>query len=139
MASTRKRYFARLGRFFVMSAVGEMHVAASVAEVMVLNAGETLDRAVTAQTARDDTDVATSLLEEASVAVVEAKFASTQSSLAVLETLFTVSGASASLSTQEFDRHWRNARTHTIHNPISYKYKIVGDYLLNVRPPPVGT
>ena len=39
---------------YVMSAIGEMRVAASVAEVMVLNAGEALDRAVAAQTAGDD-------------------------------------------------------------------------------------
>jgi len=124
---------------YVMSAIGEMRVAASVAEVMVLNAGEALDRAVAAQTAGDSTDVVTKLLEEASIAVAEAKIASTQSSLAVSETMFTVTGASASLSTQNLDRHWRNARTHTIHDPVSYKYKIVGDYLLNGRPPPLGT
>lgn len=124
---------------YVMSAVGEMRVAASVAEVMVLNAGEALDRTVAAQTAGDSTDAVTRLLEKASIAVAEAKIASTQSSLAVSETMFTVSGASASLSTQNLDRHWRNARTHTIHDPVSYKYKIVSDYLLNGRPPPVGT
>ena len=124
---------------YVMSAVGEMRVAASVAEVMVLNAGDVLDRALTAQSAGDSRDVVTRLLEEASIAAAEAKIASTQASLAVSNNMFTVSGASASLSTHNLDRHWRNARTHTIHDPVSYKYKAVGDYLLNGRPPPIGT
>jgi alkylation response protein AidB-like acyl-CoA dehydrogenase len=91
-----------------MSAVGEMRVAASVAEVMVLNAGEALDRTVAVQTAGGRTDAVTRLLEKVSIAVAEAEIASTQSSLAVSETMFTVSGASASLSTQNLDRHWRN-------------------------------
>lgn len=94
---------------YVMSAVGEMRVAASVAEVMVLNAGEALDRTVVVQTAGGRTDAVTRLLEKASIAVAEAKIACTPSSLAVSETMFTVSGASASLSTQNLDRHWRNA------------------------------
>lgn len=124
---------------YVLSAIGEMRVAATVAEVMVLNAGEVLDRAVAAQAAGDIRDEVTRLLEEASIAVAEAKISATQASLAVSEIMFTVSGASASLSTHNLDRHWRNARTHTIHDPVSYKYKAVGDYLLNGRPPPVGT
>lgn len=79
------------------------------------------------------------LLEEASIAVAEAKIASTEASLEVSEKMFSVSGGWADLSTPNLDRHWRNARTHTIHDPVSYKYRAVGDCLLNGRPPPVGT
>jgi alkylation response protein AidB-like acyl-CoA dehydrogenase len=34
------------------------------------------------------------------------------------------------------DRHWRNARTHTLHDPVRWKYAIIGNYHLNdVNPP----
>jgi hypothetical protein len=34
--------------------------------------------------------------------------------------------------------HWRNARTHTTHDPVAYKFKAVGNYLLNGVAPPVS-
>ncbi|HYP72267.1 MAG TPA: SfnB family sulfur acquisition oxidoreductase, partial [Variovorax sp.] len=29
------------------------------------------------------------------------------------------------------DRHWRNARTHTLHDPVRWKTHLIGNYLLN--------
>lgn len=29
------------------------------------------------------------------------------------------------------DRHWRNARTISVHNPAIYKARAIGDHLLN--------
>ncbi|HCP30000.1 MAG TPA: SfnB family sulfur acquisition oxidoreductase, partial [Pseudomonas sp.] len=29
------------------------------------------------------------------------------------------------------DRHWRNARVHTLHDPVRWKYHAVGAYHLN--------
>jgi alkylation response protein AidB-like acyl-CoA dehydrogenase len=37
------------------------------------------------------------------------------------------------------DRHWRNARTHTLHDPVRWKYHVIGNYHLNgVTPPKNG-
>jgi hypothetical protein len=37
------------------------------------------------------------------------------------------------------DGHWRNARTHTLHDPVRYQYVSVGNYYLNdVLPPRHG-
>ena len=33
------------------------------------------------------------------------------------------------------DRHWRNARTLASHNPVIYRDRIVGDYVLNGTSP----
>ena len=38
--------------------------------------------------------------------------------------------------TNGLDRHWRNARAHTTHDPLAYKFKFIGDFLLNGRIPP---
>lgn len=45
--------------------------------------------------------------------------------------LFEVGGASATSQTRSFDRHWRNARTVSSHNPAIYRERAIGDYLLN--------
>lgn len=34
------------------------------------------------------------------------------------------------------DRHWRNARTHTLHDPSRWRYLRIGDHALNGRLPP---
>jgi alkylation response protein AidB-like acyl-CoA dehydrogenase len=50
--------------------------------------------------------------------------------------LFNALGASAASSAKSLDRHWRNARTVSSHNPIVYKARIVGDWSVNGTEPP---
>jgi hypothetical protein len=38
-----------------------------------------------------------------------------------------------------FDRHWRNARTLSLHNPLDFKSMHAGDYLVNGNLPPVDS
>ena len=73
------------------------------------------------------------VLIDATIAVAEAKAMATRASLRVSEMLYNVSGAAATLSKYGLDRHWRNARAHTTHDPVSYKHKVIGDYLLAVE------
>lgn len=50
--------------------------------------------------------------------------------------LFEVGGASSVQESRKLDRHWRNARTLSVHNPVIYKHRVAGDYLLNGTLPP---
>ena len=50
--------------------------------------------------------------------------------------IFDALGASATSIDKRLDRHWRNARTVASHNPLIFKERIVGDYLVNQTPPP---
>ncbi len=34
------------------------------------------------------------------------------------------------------DRFWRNVRTHTLHDPVAYKRREVGEHFLNGTHPP---
>ena len=53
--------------------------------------------------------------------------------------LIELAGSSATSPSIGLDRHWRNARTHTVHDPVRWKYRAVGDYWLNgVNPPRHG-
>lgn len=123
---------------YVQQAVGEMSVIAHSAEVMVLRAGAVLDE-VMAQHA----DLGGQALEQAyarsSIAVAEAKAAANDASLQVSEMMFRVAGASATLRKYGLDRHWRNARTHTTHDPVAYKYRAIGQFMLNDTLPPIST
>jgi SfnB family sulfur acquisition oxidoreductase len=67
----------------------------------------------------------------ASIAVAEAKAMVTESSLVITNKLFELAGTSATLEKHGLDRHWRNARTHTLHDPVRWKYQAIGDYHLN--------
>lgn len=49
--------------------------------------------------------------------------------------LFEVGGASATASGRALDRHWRNARTVSSHNPAKYRQQVVGDYVVNGTAP----
>ncbi|MFF7710882.1 acyl-CoA dehydrogenase family protein [Pseudomonas sp. NPDC007930] len=121
---------------YVQQAVGEMAIQAHAAEALLERAAGILDRAVVLFEAGAEADQA---LAKASIAVAEAKVAANDASLRNSEALFRVGGASATLQTRNLDRHWRNARTHTTHDPAAWKTQLVGDYLLNDQLPPIST
>lgn len=51
--------------------------------------------------------------------------------LEVATKIFEIGGASATSQTRALDRHWRNARVLASHNPLIYRARILGDYLVN--------
>ena len=67
----------------------------------------------------------------ASVAVAEAKILTTEAALNASEQLFALAGSSSTRAAHNLDRHWRNARVHTLHDPVRWKYHLLGNYLLN--------
>ncbi|ANF59102.1 SfnB family sulfur acquisition oxidoreductase [Halotalea alkalilenta] len=71
----------------------------------------------------------------ASVAVAKAKVATTEFALEAAERLFELSGTSSTLSEFGYDRHWRNARVHTLHDPVRWKLHLLGNHLLNGASP----
>ena len=43
------------------------------------------------------------------------------------------------LAEDNLDRHWRNVRTHSLHDPVRWKYHAVGNHSLNgINPPRHG-
>ncbi len=43
----------------------------------------------------------------------------------------------ATLAQHNLDRLWRDARTHTLHSPVRWKYSIIGAYYLTGKEPPL--
>lgn len=68
---------------------------------------------------------------DALIAVVEAKIATTEICLAASSKLFELAGTQSTLTGHNLDRHWRNARTHTLHDGVRWKYHAIGQFELN--------
>ncbi|HEY0575808.1 MAG TPA: acyl-CoA dehydrogenase family protein [Pseudonocardia sp.] len=64
------------------------------------------------------------------------KVTSTDVALNVTSTIFELTGARATNNAVGLDRFWRNVRTHTLHDPVAYKQREVGDHFLNGTHPP---
>ena len=125
---------------YVLHLAGEMTVIARAAEALLFESAATVDRAAEAHASATPPAAGfDGLCIDASIAVAGAKAAAQNAALRVSEMLFGVGGASAASRALNLDRHWRNARTHTSHDPVSYKYKAIGDFVLNGKPPPIST
>ena len=73
---------------------------------------------------------------ETAVKVAEAKVLTTEIAILATNKLHELGGTRSTLGQYNFDRHWRNARTHTLHDPVRWKYFHVGNHLLNGVAPP---
>jgi len=52
--------------------------------------------------------------------------------------LLELGGASAASRQRNLDRHWRNIRTITLHNPVAYKARVIGQNRLHGTPVPAN-
>jgi SfnB family sulfur acquisition oxidoreductase len=111
-----------------ISEIGRLAIRVQAAEALLERAGEILDAAQAEPTANS--------VAAASVAIAEARALSTEVSLLAGNKLIELGGARASLSEQGLDRYWRNARVHTLHDPVRWKYHAIGNYYLNDVLPP---
>lgn len=68
---------------------------------------------------------------QVAIAVATAKVAATRTSLDLTNRMFEVAGARATHAALGFDRFWRNVRTQTLHDPVEYKLKDLGQWALN--------
>ncbi len=70
---------------------------------------------------------------ELAVEITAAKVASTRMVLDVTTKAFELTGARATSTRLGFDRFWRNARTITLHDPVVYKARELGEWALQGR------
>lgn len=114
---------------FVVQGFGELGFGVRSAQRLLRHAAGEIDRA------RADGGPAAAL--EAALGVADARIACARAALAVADQLFPLTGARATLEAHDLDRHWRNARTHTLHDPLRWKLFHLGNYYLNgVEPGP---
>jgi SfnB family sulfur acquisition oxidoreductase len=113
---------------YILADVGRLSIELSAANALLRRAARVLDET-------DRRPIGAEDAAAASIAVAEAKVLTTEVALQASEKLFEWSGSRATLAEHGLDRHWRNARTHTLHDPVRWKYHAIGDYYLNGRFP----
>lgn len=121
----------------IQSLLGEISSIAYTARALTRGVAEALQRA-------SETGVAGRDSEEDREANLVAEIRSEQAQVMLSELvprsatlLFNALGASATSAGRDLDRHWRNSRTVASHNPVIFKQRAIGDWLLNGTPPPV--
>jgi alkylation response protein AidB-like acyl-CoA dehydrogenase len=68
---------------------------------------------------------------ELAIAVAEAKCLAHRAGIEVSSQMFELTGARSTSARYGYDRFWRNVRVHTLHDPIDYKLRDLGRYVLN--------
>ncbi|PYE43495.1 SfnB family sulfur acquisition oxidoreductase [Rhizobium sp. PP-F2F-G20b] len=114
---------------YTIQAVGDLTLRLHAAQALLEKAGYAIDRAIL--------DPNAETVAEAQIVTAEAKILSTEIAIAATNKLFELAGTRSTLAEHGLDRHWRNARTHTLHDPVRWKYAILGKYFLNGEKPPL--
>jgi len=74
---------------------------------------------------------------ECGIHIAIAKVTVSKTALEVTNRMFEVMGARATSGQYGYDRFWRNIRTHTLHDPIDYKIRDIGNWALNDQLPAI--
>jgi alkylation response protein AidB-like acyl-CoA dehydrogenase len=113
----------------VVRRIGELKVQLEAAAALLRYAAERFDLVLSEPLAEPRT-------VELAILVAAAKAAASAIAIQISNDLFALAGTSAADEQWNLHRHWRNARTHTLHDPEVWKYFYIGDWVLNERVPP---
>lgn len=112
---------------FTIAAIGDLEWRVHGTEAILAKAGKAVDLALAEPT--EDS------VANASLVVAQAKVLSAETALLASSKLFELAGTRSVSGKHNLDRFWRNARTHTLHDPARWKYHLIGNFLLNgVKP-----
>ncbi|MDY7578463.1 SfnB family sulfur acquisition oxidoreductase [Herbaspirillum sp. RTI4] len=109
---------------YTLHAIGRLQIDLHATEEILREAAAEIDTIAAAPITAESS-------ARASVAVAHAKILSTEIALQASEKLFELAGSSATRAAPNLGRHWRNARVHTLHDPVRWKYHLLGNYELN--------
>lgn len=112
----------------VVQALGRMEVGVRASEALLREAGRAVDVA--------DDDLTAANAARASLAVAAVRAHSAEVAVDVASRLFEVCGTRSALDSLNLHRHWRNARTHTLHDPAAWKVQHLGRWVADGTPPP---
>ncbi len=114
---------------YIIEQIGNLRIRLHAAEELLWRAGRQLDATLA--------DTSEETIALAKVAVAEAKVLTTEIAILAANKLFELTGTRSVLARHGLDRFWRDARTHTLHDPVRWKYHAVGQFYLNGIHPPL--
>ena len=115
---------------YILANYGSLFVSLQAAQALTDIAGESLQRAWESEDAITENQRGKCALD-----VAASKVTTTKVGLEITSRMFEVMGARAAAGPARIDRFWRNLRTHTLHDPVDYKIRELGDWALNRRLP----
>ena len=118
----------------VLQVVGQISAWSSATEATVVQATHSLQRAWELHDSGDEDAILKANIE-AEIESARAQVVASELVPRAATELFNALGASDTRISKALDRHWRNARTVSSHNPVIYKARIVGDWEVNGQPP----
>jgi alkylation response protein AidB-like acyl-CoA dehydrogenase len=118
--------------------LGELASTAYIARAAVLDAAEAIATATSSGATTPDGNPDAQLAQEAQIKVSKVKVHLDAIAPEAATRLLELGGASAASRQKGLDRHWRNIRTITLHNPVAYKAVAIGQNLLNGTPLPAN-
>ena len=117
---------------YVLRHFGEFWVGLESVRLLVERAADQLDEAWHKGHALGAEERA-----QLALSIATAKVAAVRTGLDICSRLFEVTGARATHASLRLDRHWRNLRTQSLHDPVDYKLHELGEWALNqTRPTP---
>jgi alkylation response protein AidB-like acyl-CoA dehydrogenase len=115
---------------YIIELYGQVYIELKGAEALLDRAASDIEAAI----ARGP-ELTAEERGEAAVSLFTARVATSRAALDATSRLFEAMGARAATDRVGFDRYWRDVRTHTLHHPLAYKVREVGDYALNANYP----
>ena len=119
----------------ILQVIGKASGQVYASEAATLRAAQAAQAAYLAHFI-DDAETERQANIAAELASAQAQVAAVDLVLRATSDLFNTLGASATSTAKQLDRHWRNARTASSHNPVIYKERIIGDWHVNGTEPP---
>jgi alkylation response protein AidB-like acyl-CoA dehydrogenase len=111
---------------YILANYGKFFVNLQAAQALTDIAGESLQRAWECGNAITENQRGKCALD-----VAASKVITNNVGLEITNRMFEVMGARAAAGPARIDRFWRNLRTHTLHDPVDYKVRELGDWALN--------
>jgi alkylation response protein AidB-like acyl-CoA dehydrogenase len=111
---------------YILELYGRVHVELRGAELLLDRAAADIEDAI-----RRGPLLSESERGEAAVSLFTARVATARAALDATGQLFEAMGARSATDRVGFDRFWRDVRTHTLHHPLAWKIREVGDWALN--------
>lgn len=116
---------------FVIRDFGRLGLIARTARVALIHAAGLVDVARALATPQ--------AVLAARLAIADARILTSEAATKLAHEFFALTGARATLGKHALDRHWRNARTHSLHDPMRWKEFHLGNYYLNGVVPVPGS
>ena len=115
---------------YVLANYGDFFINVQAAQALTDIAAESLQRGWESGDA-----ITENQRGKCAIDVAASKVVTTRAGLEITSRMFEVMGARAAAGPARIDRFWRNLRTHTLHDPVDYKIRELGDWALNHRLP----